>query len=209
MLIFVILVFTAGFISGRATQKTALTEIDTFLKESELNTRSYLLEQTLLSESGSEGCPIAEERMGELSQQLGTIGRRLTEEEERQTISEDDFEYLKRTYHLHQIRFYIQAKKLAEECDSGKPLVLFFYSKPHPSSEKQGEVLDRLVEEYDIEVIAVEVGFSSDLNFIELYHEINRAPTLIVNFEDKLVGFQDYETLKSFLENTQGVQIVA
>lgn len=194
-----IIVFLTGLILGRQIERAASDDISDFLRENELITESYLIEQALIKASGSEGCELAKLRIKELSDQLGMIGRRLSVEDADKMLGEKEFNLLKRRYHLMQVRTYFMYRQLAERCDIENDIVLFYYGADSGKSLEQGRILDRLVKEEGAIVFAVEYNYSRELGFVEAFYNITETPTMIIGFNKTFVGLTDYEGLSRTL----------
>lgn len=202
LLIFVILIFMSGFIFGRVTQSTELSEVEIFIKESELNTRSYVLEQDLLSENEEISCSISQERLNNLASRTSTLGQKLDDQDQVGSISKEDYDYLKRRYHLDQMRLYVQTKQHYDSCPGSKTPILFFYTPSSESSLEQGEILDQVVENKDLTVLAIQYDYSPDLEFVQTYFGITTTPSLVINYDTKVVGLTGYDNILEILGET-------
>ncbi|MAF35728.1 hypothetical protein CL622_01255 [archaeon] len=199
LVVFVLLLFLSGFILGRVTQKTQLSDVDSFLKQSDLKLQSYVLEQYFLEEFDTSVCSVSRERLQDLATQLGTIGRQLARDDTLDQIPPIEYDYLKRNYHLTQIRFYLQSKQLKEECGLDPNVILFFYNPDDAASTAQGLILDELVEELGITVLAVQAKYSDDIAFIESHFDLEKTPTLIIDYNSKLEGYKTLDELRSYM----------
>jgi hypothetical protein len=188
--------FFMGVLIGRATVSTGVDEITNFIKNNELNTESYLIEQELIGQFEEANCGAANSRMEELSRELWAIGKELSAEDARKQLGDESYSFLKRKYHLMQIRAYIMLKKLSEICDSESHVALFYFSQNDPDSSRQGEVLDRAVQAYNLTVFAIERSYSKELMFLEEYYRISTTPSLIIDYEEKFTGFADYDEIE-------------
>lgn len=194
----VCVVFVVGVLVGNAWRSASTTEVSKVLKQSELSAESFLVEQELFS-SFETNCGLAEKRLSSLSEELWNLGKVLSGPEARQELGAEDYDFLKRKYHLMQIRTYILYQKLQKDCEDNVNVVLFYFNKNNVDSGEQGAILDALVEKYDLKVFAVEFKYSKELEFLEDYYEITDAPTIVVNFESKLVGVSDEKKIAPLL----------
>jgi hypothetical protein len=190
-----ILVFLAGVLFGRNLETGNSQRIADFMKDNELNTESYLTEQELINDFGEDNCPLAKIRIDDLSVELGEIGRQLTIEGAKEKLGEDNFNFLKRKFHLMQIRTYVLFKKLIDECNISSNVILYYYSINDENSTEQGHVLDKIVTEYDAKVFAIEYNYSKELGFLESYYNIKKTPSLVINYNYIHEGLTDYETV--------------
>ncbi len=189
----VCIVFVIGIILGNSWN-SGQTEISKTLKQSELDTESFLVEQELF-ESFETNCALAEKRLSSLSDELWKMGKILGAQDAKQKLGEENYNFLKRKYHLMQIRTYVLDKKLQQDCGIKTNIILFYFKQDDTLSEQQGKILDELVEQYPLHVFAIEYQYSKELEFLEDYYEIKNTPTLVVNFEKALPGLNTKEQL--------------
>lgn len=190
----VIVVFSIGIILGNAWKSSSSDEVSKVLQQSELDAESFLVEQELF-ESFETNCPLADKRLSSLSEELWKLGKVLGAQDAQQKLGDENYNFLKRKYHLMQIRTYILDKKLQTDCGSKTNVILFYFKRGDESSEEQGKILDELVAEYKLHVFAVEYGYSKELQFLEDYYEIKETPSLAVNFGNTLPGMTTKEQL--------------
>lgn len=195
LLFLIVIVFIAGILFGRYMGDSQLSEVEDFIKQNELNSESYIVEQDFIKSIGQYDCDLAKRRVEHLSNELADIGRTLSKEGTEEQIGEKNFVFLKRRYHLMQIRTYSFFKRLKEACNQTSDVAVFFYGLDEDSVE-QGKVLDRIVEDYHIKVFAIQFNYSKELNFFGDYYGIEETPAMIINFEDKEQGLKSYEELE-------------
>jgi hypothetical protein len=197
-ILLVCVVFVIGIILGNTWRSAESTEIAKFLRQSELDTESFLVEQELF-ESFETNCALAEKRIGVLSEELWKLGKVLGANDAKENLGEENYSFLKRKYHLTQIRTYILNKKLHDDCDSKTNVILYYFKQKDAQSEQQGKILDELVEQYSLHVFAIEYRYSKELEFLEDYYGIADAPALVINFENTHAGLATKEQLMPLL----------
>jgi hypothetical protein len=192
--------FVAGILIGRSVSSAKINDVTSFLKDNELNTESFTVEQQLMGVFGVEDCGLAKARIQKLFDELGFIGRQLTDEGVKGKIGEDNFVFLKRKYHLLQVRTYLMFKKLSEDCDLRPNVILYYYGANDDSSKEQGFVLDEVVKNYNYSVFAVEFNYSKELSFLESYYNITSAPSIVINYDKKFEGFTPYAGIVNYIK---------
>ena len=197
-ILLVCVVFSIGIILGNAWSTSRSSEVSKVIQQSELDAESFLVEQELF-ESFETNCDLASKRLGSLSDELWKLGKVLGATDAKEKLGADDYNVLKRKYHLMQIRTYVLDKKLQANCGSTTNVILFYFKHDDPASEQQGKILDELVSQYNMHVFAIEYHYSKELEFIEDYYEITGAPTLVVNFDHVLNGLVTKEKLAPLL----------
>lgn len=196
----VLFVFVAGVLVGKSFSSAKINEVTKFLKDNELNTESFIVEQQLMQDFNDGDCNLAKVRLQKLFDELGSIGRLLTAVDVKDNIGVDNFVFLKRKYHILQVRTFIEFKKLSEDCDLRPKVILYYYSADNIDSKEQGLVLDEVVKNFDYNIFAVEFNYSKELSFLESYYNITRTPSLVVNFDKKFEGFTPYADVVNFIK---------
>ena len=193
-ILIVCLAFIFGIIFGSAYRSKNIDQVTQFIKNSELATESYILEQELLKGLDSN-CEFAKARLNTLSQDLYTLGKLLAGSTAKQDLGETQYKFLKRKFHILQIQTYVLQIKLRKNCNDESHITLFYFAQNDNESMKQGQVLDQLVSKYNLRVFAIEYNYSSELHFLEEYYNITKTPTIIFDYEKKYDSFVDYSTL--------------
>ncbi len=194
-IIIFIVTFSSGIIVGKNMSSSGLSNIEKLMQNSELNTESFLVEQDLINGLGEDNCGFAQARLYGMSHELGKIGSTLADDMAEETLGKNMFNLLKRKYHMMQIQTYLMYHKLRSECNLDMNVVLFFYDSGK-DSKTQGEVLDKLVNDFDITVFAIEYNYSRELKFIEDFYSIEKNPYLVLNFDKEFSGLTSYDVIK-------------
>lgn len=197
-LLLLVIAFVIGIIVGNSFGNSELTEANRFIRQSELTTESYLLEQELLK-GFNQSCDVAQTRLAALSSELWQLGKILGTETAKQDLGEENYHFLKLKYHLMQIKTYLLYYTLNKDCELETPVVLFYYKQNDVASKEQGNILDELVEKYDIKVFAIELDYSKELKFLEINYGIESAPSLVINHKAKKSGLTSYADVKQIL----------
>lgn len=187
IIIFCIGFFLGGLLIGKAWNGRYVDDVTKIVRNSELATESLVIEQDLLEGSGYR-CDLAEKRLSELSSQLWNLGKLLESEDSKSKIRKEDFNLLKRKFHLLQIRTFILYKPMIKDCKLNSTVILFFFGPSQEESAIQGRILDDLVKERDTKVFAIEYNYTKEISFIEEFYSINTTPSLVVNYEKVLRG---------------------
>lgn len=195
-----VILFTIGVLVGNNLQTVKSNEISSVIKQSELNTESFLIEQELF-QYDSSSCNLIKFRLQDLSQQLWKIGKKLSDSSVEHELGKTEYRLLKRKYHLMQIRVYLYYKKFIDECGSGPDIILYYYDPNDKKSEEQGFVLDDIAKNFNVSIFAIQRNYSSELNFLEAYYVVERSPTIIINYETKKEGLIPYEQIAELIKS--------
>jgi len=192
-------VFVLGVIVGNIMSNPELNEINKVVRQSELSTESYLLEQELLADF-DKNCDLAKTRLAALSGELWQLGKLLASDTAKKDLGESNYHFLKLKYHLMQIKTYSLFANLNKDCDFTSPVVLFFYGQKDSASTQQGKILDDLVDAYGITVFAVEAGYSDELEFLERLYAVSGTPFMVLNYNITRSGLQSFDDIKSAMD---------
>lgn len=198
MILLLILVFAMGIIVGRSVSNPELSEVNRFIKQSELTVESYLIEQELFA-GMEKNCDLAKLRLSALSDEIWQLGKLLSSETAEQDLGAADYNFLKRKFHLMQIKTYTLYHKLKQDCAVDGPVILFYYNQNDAQSLEQGAILDRLVGDFDVKVFAIEYNYSQELRFLEDYYDISGTPSVVVNFDTVRKGLSSYDNLAALV----------
>ncbi|MEX2014237.1 MAG: hypothetical protein WD896_02690 [Parcubacteria group bacterium] len=123
---------------------------------------------------------------GFLSKELGSIGEKLIYAENQTELNTGDFDYLKRSYFLLEIKDYLLMKRLTEKCAIKPTFILYFYSTREACEdcERMGYVLTALRDKYpELRVYSFDYHFDVGAidTLISIYKVKPDLPALIIN----------------------------
>jgi len=200
-----IVVFLIGVLLGRGMDLWRVSDVSENLGNWELDTESFVVEQSFIDNFGGENCELIESRMRSLSRDLGLLGTTLEDYNRKKLFfNQDRFDDIKRKYFLLELRTYSLRKKMHEKCKDSGEIILFFYdTKDNEESLKQGYVLDSLVKELNnVTVFSLDIDFDEKeplIKTIKNYYGIQNAPTIIINFDEKKDVFTNKAEIKQIL----------
>lgn len=137
---------------------------------------------------------------GFLSEELGSLGEKLTYAENQTEFNAENLEYLRRSYFLLEIKDYLLMKRLTEKCGIKPTFILYFYSTKGlcEDCEKMGYVLTALREKYpDLRVYSFDyhLDMGAIRTLVSIYKVEPSLPALIIN-EKAYYGFRSMEDLE-------------
>ncbi len=178
-------VFLAGILFGWSLDHFRTTEILTTIKQNELSTESYLVEQQFIDSFGGDKCELLTARVDTLRDSTNQIGKQLACWGGKSTFKEADFDYLKRKYTILEVRFLMLINDLKQECGQDYNIILSFYKIDEDASIRQGYVLDSLNDKYNNTLIILSFDkYYTDEPLIDILatrYGIERTPAIVVN----------------------------
>ena len=139
-----------------------------------------------------------------LSQELASLGEKLSYTENARGADDEEVINLKKYYSLLQTKDYLLMNKIREKCGTRTLSVIYFYSNEDgqcADCEKEGYVLTRLREEYP-ELRVYSFDYNLDLSvlqtLISIYGIERQLPAILVN--DKThYGFKSVDDIKNII----------
>jgi|SRR3989344_1844116 len=192
---------TAIFLNNYFSQKK-LNEVKNIESRIAIDILASETQFSLLSE-----LPCREIGSSVLSQELATLGDKLSYTEENRGADDEEVLSLKKYYSLLEIKDFLLMQKIKERCGTTaattSPAIIYFYSniKDCPDCEKEGFVLTRLREEYpELRVYSFDydLGLSALQTLIAIYDVKNQTPALLINGR-VYYGFTSIEDLKKII----------
>lgn len=138
-----------------------------------------------------------------LSQEINSLAGRLTLLEQERAQDDAELVFLKKYYSLLQIKDYLLAKRVSEQCGLKPLTILYFYSNRGDCAdcERMGYVLTYLREQYpELRVYAFD--YDLDLSTVQtlanLFKVERRLPAVVIN-DSVTYGFQSVENFDKLL----------
>ena len=214
-LIAAIVIFTSGIMIGWVLDNYRTDEVLSIIKDNELNSESYNIEQIFLENMGNTDCEILTPRIERISEDLGETGRELQRYGSASDFKKEEFDYLKRRYFLMEIKFYNLIYNYQDSCENEYTPILYFYKIDDDVSEMQGYVLDEFVKKYNedttsengdkkhgkVVVLSIDGEYDEDpliSTIMNTYNiNIDNLPAMIINFETIREGFVGKDELET------------
>ncbi len=197
-------IFILGFYVGSIIDDSRIADGEEMLIITQLDTDSFVTEREFLTTFEVKDCPLLNNRMQELGENLGNIGNVITKYDSRSISNNDLYNQLKRKYFLLEVRAYTLRKQILDTCDgNGSDVILFFYdTEENRESLNQGYALDSVVENRgDVIVFSIDGGFDEPtLNSLKEFYNVTLQPTIIVNYENKIEGYISEEDIIKLLK---------
>jgi len=199
-----LVVFLAGLYAGFILDSYRVSDTKNFVFNTELDAESFVVESEFFDTFDAGSCSILNERINLLSEDLAELGNTLARHDAKRIFRGEEYNQLKRQYFLLEIRAYILRKQTEESCaGETSNVVLFFYeTRNNQDSLNQGYALDYIVERYgDTVVFSFDKDFDdSALRTLMEFYNVTDAPTMVINFEEKVEGYLPQHEIRKYLE---------
>ncbi len=217
-LITAIVIFSSGILVGWVLDDYRTDEVLDTIKTNELNSQSYMIEQTFLENvgDGEISCEVLTPRIENIGKELGETGQELQIYGSASDFKKDEFEYLKRRYFLMEINFYNLITQYRDACEDKYTPILYFYRIDDKQSTLQGYVLDEFVKSYNdnaygedddhgkIIVLSIDGEFEKDplIKTIMNTYDIKPVdlPAMVIDYDTLRKGFVDREEFEEIFD---------
>jgi thiol-disulfide isomerase/thioredoxin len=197
-IIFFTAIYAANFLSNKRLQElhSIQDQIATDLLSSEV-------ESNLLQEFSCKDIS-----QTTLSEELGSLGEKLSSEENARGADDPEVVSLKQNYSLLQIKDYLLMNNINDKCGAKNIMILYFYSKKCDDCERQGLVLTKLHEDYPnvrIYSFDYDIGVSAVKTLISINEILPKQPALVIG-NDNYYGFRSEDDIKKIIPSLKTPQ---
>lgn len=193
------LIFIVGILIGQQISNSKISDLEIIEQELRVDTMAIELQYLLLAEN-----PCKALESTPLSEELYTLGSKLSYMEDKLGPDNPSVLRLKEYYSLLEIRHWLFLKRTKQECNRDYTLILYFYSKQKetcPKCEEQGYVLTYLREthpEIRIYSFDFDIGNTAIDTLKELYMTEQELPVIIID-EEVHHGFKNKEAIEKII----------
>ena len=154
-LILTILIFAFGILLNYGLDFVRIDTIAGVMRQHELDTTAYLVEQDFTDAFGGNRCDVMNVRIAQLKEEIQQVGADLGSYSSFSFFKKKDYDYLKRKYFLLELRFLTLIQELNNECNRPYVPIIFFYEIDDDESERQGFILSEISQDYTQEVVVL------------------------------------------------------
>ena len=206
--IFTFVIFAFGLSVGMVAEQQRTKYVDAMYTEQSSEYESLQLQYAYLTSlsTAKESCPALQYSMNIYLNHLEDTRIRLENyQESSSSINKQGFDSLKRQYILAEIKAWMFARKLKEECNETDIVtVLNFHSKDCSRCDDEGIVLSYFKDVFKdkLFIFSFDMDYASEpmVNILKKGYNITSAPTLIIENEKK-EGFTSADEMKKVFCN--------
>ncbi len=200
---FTFLMISLGVLIGLQMDDFRGDHLSDELRQSQLDSETFSVIESYSGASGNNYCGLLEVQIPEIGERNAELGSRL-ERFDAQSLGDDsEYVYIRDRYYNNQLRLYMALESYQNDCSDNQTRILYFFDDSS-NSERQGAVLDEVVEDKGVQVFSFNVKADSPVvQVLVQNYNITEQPTLIINGETKLEGFISRgELLNDVIDNS-------
>jgi len=199
------LVLLVGILVGLQADDAREGYIEGQLRESNLQTQTFIVTQNYLEGSGINYCSIVEDRIPDISSENREIGQNLQSFSSKSISNEKEYTNLRREYYLSQLRLYNVISEYKNRCNQDTKLIFFFFDSS-TESKRQGAALSKYYKEVDnstyIFSYNLETKNSEILDMLKTDFEVQNGPAIVVNGNQTYRRYVPYGQLPEAINGT-------
>ena len=201
---FTVLMLLLGILTGLQMDDMRQDHLTEELRQSNLETETFIALQTYIDDSSENYCRLMEHRIPDISERSAEFGGELQQLAGQNIGDDSEYEYIRNRYYNNQLRLYSTLSEYKERCGGSDDLILYFFDSS-VSSQRQGEVLNEIVETSNTSVFAFNTELNDDPDVADspvagvlmADYNITTSPTLIINDNQKIEGFTSVAELEN------------
>lgn len=194
---FTVLMLLLGVLVGLQMDDFRQNHLSEELRQSNLETETFVALQDYIDDSSENYCNLMEARVPEISRRNAEFGSELTRLEGQSIGDKSEYEFIRNRYYNNQLQLYGTLQKYKDRCDVNQTTLLFFFDDSI-DSQRQGEVLNEIVQDRDdIHVFSFNSKLNDDpdvadspvVEILKTDYNVTDSPTMIFNGERKIEGY--------------------
>lgn len=208
-LVATIVIFSIGIYVGLVISKEKVSYLESSLRESEQDFERYQTIIMLQDNLPERSCDILSYRSQQLVPKISELGAKLENYDRTKKFEHPEkFEDLREDYTLLYIRYWLQMKKMREECDTNITTMLYLFDAKNCSScEPQGKILDYWKKQYEKSLLIFPLAVDLELDSVKMIqnaYNINELPAMIINENQTYEGFKTQQEIGRILREAKG-----
>lgn len=198
-----VLLIGLGALIGLQMDDARSGYLDDQLRQTDLQAETFLATNTYLEESSRNYCTVVSGQIPELARKNAEIGRDL-QSFSSQSISESrNYDFIKRTYYVNQLKFYNTLRTYRDRCNSNATLIFFFFDDSS-ASKRQGAVLTEYRQTVDNRTYVFSYNLATDdsqvLDMLKTDFQVEDGPTTVINGNRTYRRYVPLQELKTILQ---------
>lgn len=203
-------VFALGMLFSNYMDDRRYQGLENQVRQDNVQIESQQLQLNYLQSSEVNSCGALQAGLEDIIKGYNSRLAKVQQYQENSLFKEKQFKTTKRKYIISGIRYWMYTEQLKDKCGYNASTTLFFTENMFGDSDcqnckSQGHELTLLKRKYDGELLVFTIPTDLDdgiVNMIEQQYNITETPSLVINAEQKLEGFQTRNEIQNKLKVT-------
>ncbi len=196
------LLIVLGVLVGLQMDDSRTGFLEDQLRQTNLQTETFLVSNTYLQESSQNYCSVVETQIPSLARQNAQIGRDLQSFSSKSISHRSDYDFIKQNYYVNQLKLYNMLRSYRERCSSNATLIFFFFDDS-AASQRQGSVLTEYRNKVNNRTYVFSYNLEADdsqvLQMLETDYNVTDGPTTVINGNRTYRRYVSLKELKTVL----------
>lgn len=201
-------VFVMGVLFSNLMDDRRYQSLQNEIQENNIEMESRQIQLSYLKSADVQSCDALEAGLTDIIEGYNGRLEKVQRYQESSFFKKDRFRAVKREYILSGVRYWMYAQELRDKCDYNSNTVLFFTQDIFGNSEcpecnRMGKELIYLKKKYGGKFLLFTMPTTLDdgaVNMLEQQYNVTETPTVILNGEEKIVGYNSSREIEQELE---------
>ncbi|WP_414836891.1 hypothetical protein [Candidatus Nanohalococcus occultus] len=198
-----VVVLAVGILAGLAMDEARTDFLRDEIRDTELQTETFLVTQQYLRNSSNNYCRVMSDRIPEIADKNAQIGRDLEEFSSKSIGQKDEYQYLTNKYYINELRLYVMLQNYNARCDADANAIMFFFDGSM-DSKRQGAVLTEYRENVDNQTYVFSYNIDADhseiLEMLKTDYEVRDGPVIVIDGNDVYREYVPLKRLKQVID---------
>lgn len=207
----VLVVFILGVLFSNMMDDRRYEKLQNEVRDNSIQIESRQLQLSYLKSSEVQSCSALQTGLSDIIRSYNDRLGKVQAFQKNSIFKEKQFKDTKHQYTLSGIRYWMYTQELRRKCDYNATTVLFFTENLFGNSDCDdctgiGAELSIIKKKYEDQFLLFTIPTSLDdgaVNALENQYNITKTPTLIINGEKKLEGFQNKSSIEKAMNYTR------
>ncbi|MFB6213085.1 MAG: hypothetical protein ABEJ07_00770 [Candidatus Nanohaloarchaea archaeon] len=206
-----VIMFTMGVLVSNFVDDARTSSLHSEIQQDLVEIESKQLQLTYLKSGEVQSCDVLKAGLNNIVSGYNRRLGNLQQYKEESVLQEQRFKTIRDRYILSGIRYWMFAQDLRQRCDYSPDTVLFFANSldqnDSEQNQRQARQLTLLKKERRSQILIFTIPRNMEdgmVKILERQYNVTESPTLVLNGEEKLVGYHSRSEIREHLDNRTG-----
>ncbi|MFB6191444.1 MAG: hypothetical protein ABEJ64_03365 [Candidatus Nanohaloarchaea archaeon] len=206
-----VIMFTMGVLVSNFVDDARTSSLQSEIQQDLVEIESKQLQLTYLKSGEVQSCDVLKAGLNNIVSGYNRRLGNLQQYKEESVLQEQRFKTIRDRYILSGIRYWMFAQDLRQRCDYSPDTVLFFANSldqnDSEQNQRQARQLTLLKKERRSQILIFTIPRNMEdgmVKILERQYNVTESPTLVLNGEEKLVGYHSRSEIREHLDNRTG-----